>query len=528
MYLFDLPPAFYGRKNFFRLAWSCRLNIITMRGLWILIFLLPLISKAQIKLADIFSDNMVLQRDQPLHIWGKGRPGQEVSISFGGERKNSVVQKDSSWTVVLKRHQQNSKPQSLVVSGSNERLEFKNILIGDVWICLGQSNMEWPMEREKHWKAEKQNTIQPLIRLNNPPPAGRGVFGVAYSDSLHSRLTEEKFYQWTSWQNCDSNSARQMSAVGYYFAKSITEKIKVPIGIINLSIGGAPIETFINIEALQGSKEFSKKVQGNWLANSNLPVWIRERGIQNVGSYINGFGDQLGLNHAFKPGFAFESGIKPLLKFPVKGILFYQGESNAQEIERVNEYAALSALMVQDYREQWNQLKMPFYFVQLSSIDTAGYNSHLWPQFRDEQRKLLQMIPHSGMAVTSDIGAPRDVHPTNKKDVGERLARWALHYTYQQSIIPSGPLPLSAGYRNGKVTVHFDHGKGLRTADGKSLRGFSIDGRIETIANIEEELVVLLLKDKPGFIYYGWKPYSDANLVNNEGLPASTFKIKVE
>lgn len=214
---------------------------------------------------------------------------------------------------------------------------------------------------------------------------------------------------------------------------------------------------------------------------------------------------------------------------PVKGVLCYQGESNAQEMERVNEYAALSKLMMDDYRKKWKQSALPFYYVQLSSIDTVHYKSHFWPQFRDEQRKMMQKISYSGMAVCSDIGAKDDVHPTNKKEVGKRLARWALNKTYKQNIVPSGPLPIVAKYKDGKVTISFQYrAKGLMTSDGKSLRGFSLDGKSEAEAYFGDSGVIVPAGFKPDYIYYGWKPFSDGNLVNSENLPASTFKIKVQ
>jgi sialate O-acetylesterase len=214
---------------------------------------------------------------------------------------------------------------------------------------------------------------------------------------------------------------------------------------------------------------------------------------------------------------------------PIKGVLCYQGESNAQEIERVNEYAALSALMISDYRNQWGNPKMPFYFVQLSSIDTVQYKGQLWPNFRDEQRKMLQLIPNSGMAVTSDIGFRNDVHPTNKKDVGARLAQWALAKTYRQNIIHAGPLARNAKYKSGNLIVKFKNMRAfLSTSDDKSLRGFSIDGKNDVPASIRNKRVIIPLTEKPETIYYGWKSFTDANLINSEKLPASTFKLEVE
>ena len=499
-----------------------------MKLFLISLLFIPLVSVSQLQMADIFSDHMVLQREQPVHFWGKGIPGEKVSISLLNNIKEVIVKTDSSWSIYFKKQKASTIPQSIRISSGNQNIEFKNILIGDVWICSGQSNMEWPMSKEMHFKDEMKNANQPLIRFYNPPPAGRNVFGVAYTDSLNKRLNVKNFYQNIDWQQCDSNTIKPMTAVGYYFAKNIVASENVPVGLINLSIGGAPIETFISREAMQNSDQFKDKVKGNWLQNENLPEWIRERGEQNVGGNKNGFSDVLGLNHAYKPGFAYASGIEPILLLPVKGVLWYQGESNSLELARVNEYKDLLHLMIKDYREKWKQPKMPIYWVQLSSIDTTNYQSQYWPQFRDEQRKLMAGIKNGGMAVSSDIGLKNDVHPTNKKTVGERLARWALNKTYKKNIVPSGPLPLKAHFKNGKIVIAFHYtANGLQTADSKNVMGFSTDGKTGTAAFKQRNTIVIHSTEKPPFVYYGWKPFTDANLVNSELLPASTFKIKV-
>lgn len=498
-----------------------------MKLFLISLLFIPLVAVSQLQLAGIFSDHMVLQREQPVHFWGTGIPGEKVLISFSNDKKEVIVKTDSSWSIYFKKQKANTVPQSIQILSNNENIELKNVLIGDIWICSGQSNMEWPMFKEMHFKDETKNTNQPLIRFYNPSPAARNVYGVAYTDSLNKRLNAKDFYQDVDWQICDSNTIKSMSAVGYYFAKNITASERIPIGLINFSIGGAPIETFISRETLQNSDYFKEKVNGNWLKNEHLPEWIRERGQQNVGDNKKGYGDDLGLNHAYKPGFAYASGIEPILLMPVKGILWYQGESNSLELARVNEYKDLLHLMINDYREKWNQPKMPFYWVQLSSIDTTNYQSQYWPQFRDEQRKLLNEVNDGGMAVSSDIGSKNDVHPADKKTVGERLAKWALNKTYNRNVVPSGPLPLDAKYENGKIVVTFQYtADGLQTADGKKLRGFSTDGKTETEAFIQYNTIVIDSKEKPDYIYYGWKPFTDANLVNSALLPASTFKLK--
>jgi sialate O-acetylesterase len=499
-----------------------------MKFIEIIFFLITIHGYGQLRLANIFSDNMVLQRNWPIHFWGKSNPGNIVQIRFSGEQKKVVAHSDSSWSIYFNKQKTNTKPQSIIIVSGKDKIEIKNILIGDIWICSGQSNMEFPMQKEMHFKEESLNANQPLIRFINPLPAGRYVYGVTYTDSLKRRLIRDSFYLWSGWQVCDSNTIKPMSAVGYYFAKSIVSKKNIPIGLINLSIGGAPIETFISREAMEKSKQFAGKVKpGDWLENDALPAWIRERGKQNIANSVNGYKDDFGLNHAYKPGFAFQCGIEPILPFPVKGIIWYQGESNSLEETRVNEYKNLLHLMVDDYRKKWKEINMPFYWVQLSSIDTANYKSQYWPKFRNEQRVLLNEIKNGGMAVCSDIGFKNDVHPTNKKDVGERLARWALKKNYNERITPSGPLPLKAIYKNGEIIISFQYSDGVKTSDGKALRGFSVDGKTENEAIIKNKKVIVKSKQKPQYIYYGWKPFSDANLVNSENLPASTFKIKI-
>jgi sialate O-acetylesterase len=471
---------------------------------------------------------MVLQREKPIHIWGKGLPGKTVLVSFEKTNKTCKIKSDSAWGIYFPAQKASKQPQTIAIVSGTDKTVLENILVGDVWLCIGQSNMEWPMVKEIHYKEELQTSNQPLLRLYNPTYAGKNTFNVSFTDSIIQNLTTENFYK-GHWQTCDSNSFKTMSAAAYYFGKEIADNINVPIGLINLSIGGASLETFIGTGTLKGNNMFSKKLYGDWLENNALPVWARERGKQNTGSVNNVPNNENGNNHAYKPGFAYSAGIEPLFPFAIKGILNYQGESNAQEIERVNEYAALSRLMIDDYRKKWKQPVLPFYFVQLSSIDTVKYKGQLWPEFRNEQRKMMQFIRYSGMAVCSDIGAKDDVHPTNKKDVGERLARWALSKTYGHSIVPSGPLPKTAKYVNGKLIISFQYmGEGLKTSDGGSLKGFSIDSKNEIDALFGDDGILVFTDAKPNYVYYGWKPYSDGNLVNSENLPASTFKIKVQ
>lgn len=499
-----------------------------MRALISIILFLPLAAFSQFETAAYFSANMMLQRDQPIPVWGRAIPGRKVEVRFGTHTKQTVARTDSSWLLYLPPQPASYEPGTLQISSGDTAVLFPNILTGDIWLCLGQSNMEWPMNLEMHFKEAVKKNQPRGLRIYNPVYAGKNIYTTVFPDSVSRLLTTNRFYQ-GAWQTCDSQTLSSMSAVAYYFGHTISTNMHIPVGLINLAIGGAPLETFIDQQILLTSKQFNAKVSGDWLKNNSLPVWIRERGMQNIGNVNTVAADAYGKNHGFKPGFAYAAGIQSLRPMPIKGILLYQGESNAQETERVMEYGALTALMVSDYRKKWKNPALPFYFVQLSSIDSIRYKSQLWPLFRDEQRKLLQRIPNSGMAVCSDIGSENDVHPRNKKEVGERLARLALYSTYRQKIIPSGPLPQKAIYKNGKITIRFSNsGNALLTADGKPVRGFSVDGKNDCPAFIEKNQITIPVETRPLYVYYGWQPFTTANLINTENLPASTFKINVQ
>lgn len=496
----------------------------------VILFLLfsPGILQAQVSLAGVFSNGMILQQQMPVSVWGKGVPGANVMVTLGTYSGQTAVNHDSTWVVQLPARPASREKYLMTIVSGNQKIVLNDLLFGDLWICIGQSNMEFPMDRELHWSEEKVKAGEPMVRFLNPHPAGKNIYGKPYPDSILHQLDTKFFFNWKGWQVCDSGSSRTMSAVAYYFARMVYRETGIPIGMIHLGMGGAPLETFISQEALAADPVFRQKLNGNWLFNDALPVWVRERGLQNLGSNQALPDDGRGPGHPFKPCFIYEAGIHPLLQFSIKGILCYQGESNAQEIQRVNEYAALCSLMVNDYRKKWNQPEMPFYYVQLSSIDSVRYRSQLWPAFREEQRKMMQLISHSGMIVSSDLGARDDVHPVNKKEVGERLARWALTRTYHRKGIPSGPLPAGISYKKGRIVVKFKYtGRGLQTSDGGPLTGFSVEGSGSVTATVQKRTVVIYTTNPPAYITYGWKPYSDGNLVNSASLPASTFQLSL-
>ncbi|MBL0110718.1 MAG: sialate O-acetylesterase [Saprospiraceae bacterium] len=498
-----------------------------MKYLCVLIWSMPLLVLGQLSLDPIFSDHMVFQQGQKITVWGKAIPGMTIAGMMQHDQQSTFVQPDSSWLLHFASLTASARPYSITISTQGQSIQMNDILIGDLWLCLGQSNMEWPMVKELHYKEAVSMSDQPLLRFYNPDYTGKGIYNTPFNDSIIQRLQKGPFYHGV-WQVSDSNTIKQMSAVAYYFGKELLLDQGIPIGLIQLSIGGAPLETLIDREVMKAAPQFTSKIKADWLHNPSLPVWIKERAVQNLGD-VNPLGADNDLAHPFAPGFAFDRGLKSFVPLPIKGVIFYQGESNAQEQDRVAEYADLFKLMVRDYRRQWHQPSLPFYYVQLSSIDTTRYKSQCWPAFREEQRKILSTVDHTGMAVSSDVGAKDDVHPTDKKTVGRRLALQALKNSYHKRIVADGPLVKKAKYHRGKTTITFHYPiRVLATSDQKPLRGFSIDPHKETTALIHHRKVIIPGMSKPDYIYYAWQPYSTANLTNDLGLPASTFKIKVK
>jgi len=462
---------------------------------------------------------MVLQRGRPIVIFGTGMPGKKITLQYADfYRSSTVVKSDSAWSFKMPAQKYSSVPFNIVLSDDIQNSTIKNVLIGDVWLCAGQSNMEFTFSGDKYFDAGKSLQSNPAVRILNPQYVGKDFYGRPFSDSMKARLNKGNYYEGT-WQVLDSRTSANMSAIGYYFANMIHAETAVPIGVINIAVGGSPIESWISKASMSAAGSFEHKLTDNWMENEALPVWIRQRAIENIG--------KTNQPHAFKPGYIYDHGILPLMQHPIKGILWYQGESNAQELDRVNEYIELMKLLVADYRNGWKHPQLPFYFVQLSSIDSIQYKSQLWPLFRANQLLAHHQIKYTGMVVSADIGDRNNVHPRDKRTVAERLSRWALHDIYRKNTIVSGPMPKKAYFKNNELVIPFKYAEGLRTADQKQVRGFSLDGRDSTEAYIHNNEIRCKTTILPKFVYYAYTPFSEANLVNIEGLPATPFMLKV-
>lgn len=465
-----------------------------------------------LRLAPVFSNHMVLQQKMPIPVQGTADAGEEVTVSLGGESIKTKANTQGRWEATLSPKKAGG-PYELEVSTTVKNIKVQDILVGEVWLCSGQSNMEFPLKAEQGAKNEMQFAQQAAdIRLMQLKPIAETAN--AAWDSVTLQEVNQLQYYTGSWQRCDSASAKDFSAVAYYFGKQLQQQLKVPIGLIQVAVGGSTTESWIDRHTLEHHPQLVD-ILHNWRSSDLVMGWARERaGVNILDSKV------AKQRHPYEPAYNYEAGLAPLTLFPIKGVIWYQGESNAHNIELHEE---LFRTLVSSWREKWGY-DFPFYYTQLSSINRPS-----WPHFRDSQRRMLSQLENVGMAVTSDLGDSLDVHPTQKRQVGERLAAWALAKTYRQRQEHSGPLFRGAQFSGNQAVCTFYAGKGLQTSDKQVLRGFEIAGSDlifrKASARIRGSKVLVSSEQvpEPKYVRYAWEPYTRANLTNAAGLPASTF-----
>ena len=460
----------------------------------------------------IYTDNMVLQRNRPLKITGTADAGEKITVTIEKQKHTTYTGTNGKWSVTLQPLSV-GKPYTLTVASPQKKLSFQNVLAGEVWLCSGQSNMEFQLSRNAEAKKDVPAASYPEIRLFDMK-ARWLTNDYTWSQMALDSVNRLYYFTQPQWEECRPELAAQFSAVAYYFGKMLQDSLLVPVGLICNAVGGSPTESWVNRWELE---YHFPAIFSNWTENDFIQDWVRSRAKSNMGK------DAAKLQrHPYEPGYLFDAGIRPLAQYPVAGAIWYQGESNAHNKEA---HAKLFKLLIDSWRKNWENSEMPFYFVQLSSLNRPS-----WTWFRDSQRRLQAEIPNTGMAVSSDLGDSLDVHPRHKKEIGERLARIALNKTYGKSaIVPSGPLFRQVNFRKDTAYISFDYADGLRTSDGKTPRTFEIaeypglfyPAKAEIKGN-EIKLTGREVK-KPRFVRYGWQPYTRANLINAEGLPASTF-----
>ena len=469
-----------------------------------------------LKLAAVFTDNMVLQRNQPIQIYGTANGGDTIEVTFKQQKKNVIVDQYGKWKISFPALTKGG-PYEMTVQSKATKIVLKNILVGDVWFCSGQSNMAFQLQNSENGSAEaKKIGANSTIRLFNAK-AIQDTDETAWDAATLAKTNQLQFFS-GSWSVCDSISAKEFSVIAYYFGKNIAHEENVPVGLIQVAVGGSPIESWIDRYTLEHDDKVVD-ILTNWRKSDFVMPWVRERANVNLKNATNAK-----QRHPYDPCYNFEAGVEAFTKFPIKGVIWYQGESNAHNVEL---YEHLMPTLVESWRKAWGTA-FPFYYVQLSSIDRPT-----WPAFRDVQNRLQNKIPNSGMAISMDYGDALNVHPIKKKEVADRLALLALRYTYGKAVTANGPSALKAFQNGDNILVSFAFAKQLTTADKKELIGFELvnDKGIhiqDKAAIVKNQVLITIPKgEKIKTVLYAWKPFTKANLVNEAGLPCSTFKLEI-
>lgn len=473
-----------------------------------------------LSLPAIYSDNMVVQQNKPFVVAGTADAGKEVVARFGKQKIITKAAEDGRWKVMFTPMMADGEKYTITVECGKEKVKFKNVVIGEVWLCSGQSNMAFMVKESSHKTQSLANIKDKDIRLYDMKPR---VFtdNVEWDSTSLAALNCHDYYVPTAWQLQDEENVSDFSAVAYHFGAMLADSLGVPVGLICNAVGGAPAESFIDRKTLEFNPTLVD-ILYNWRQNDMIQDWCRGRAAQNITKSTNKL-----QRHPYEPCYLYETGIAPIACYPIQGAIWYQGESNAHNVEL---HETIFPTLVDCWRRTWNNPEMPFYFVQLSSIKRPS-----WPHFRDSQRRMAGSIPFCDFAVSSDKGHPTDVHPKEKAPVGERLARLALNQTYgMEHVAQHGPTPVRAFSFRGKTVIEFSDANKLVTSDGAPLRGLEIAGKTAgfTAVDFEKKATIkgnrIIIEGEAHRIRYAWRPFTDANLVNETGLPASTFEITVE
>jgi sialate O-acetylesterase len=491
----------------------------------ILLFtLLPVAVQAQVTLPKILSDHMVVQRELAVHVWGLAEPGETVSVDFRGESRTVTTDGIGHWSVYLKPGSAGGPFEMKVQGGkANEAtITIHDVLVGDVWVASGQSNMEMPL---KGWPpgSPLQNSAKEIANANQP--------------LLRLLIVKQKSSEYpvddidASWTLCTPQTAGEFSAVAYFFGRDLAAKERVPIGLIQSAWGGTPAEAWVRLTALGDDAALNPLFasRGRMIedgADAARQIADEQKQIAEAkaaGKPVPQFPWHASLP-SWGPGNLWNGMIAPLTPFPVRGAIWYQGESNAS-LERFPIYNRIMRALIEDWRREWAVGDFPFLYVQIASFKADSHDE--WANLRQQQVETLG-LKNTAMAVTVDIGTPDTVHPPDKVDVGHRLALAARALSYGEMLEYSGPLFRQAVPDGGAVRVWFDHAKGLN-AKGGPLTGVEVAGKdgkfVPAKAVIEGETILASNPDvpQPAAVRYGWAGNPQCNLFNGEGLPASPF-----
>lgn len=481
---------------------------------------LSTLSNAAVKLPALFSDHMMLQADKAAAVWGWADAGEEVKVSISGQTKSAKADASGAWSLKLDPLPASSQAQTLVIGEHT----IADVLVGEVWLGSGQSNMAMAVKGANDLEGTKAQAVLPGIRVFTE---GSGSAATAQTGGKGA------------WVVCDPETVERFSATAFFFGRSLHAELKTPVGLIVSAVGGTPIEAWISpkvqktdpklapfLEMMKKSRESFDEVKAKAQYEKQLAQWTEATKAARAAKKplprkprdpVDTFkrkGDIGGL---------FNGKISPLVPYTIRGAIWYQGEANSPD-EKAPFYQAQLAALARDWRTRWAD-EFFFAWVQLPNFTRPGNG---WPQVRDGMRRALQDVPKSGMAITLDVGDAKNIHPTNKQEVGRRLALWALGDVYEKSVpATSGPLLSGTTVRGNEIVVSFKHAAGLKSEG--PLTDFEIAGAngkwLPADAKIDGETVIVsnTAITEPKHVRYAWKDNPTACLRNAAGIPASTF-----
>ena len=467
-----------------------------------------------LQLPPVFADNMVLQRGMPFYLKGKADAGETVVVRLGGkELARGVTDARGLWNVYIPSLTAVDST-TLTVSTARRTLTYRNVAVGEVWLCSGQSNMAFKLRQAADASRDIAKAADRGLRLYNMQPRWE-TDNVEWDSTVVDSVSRLQYFRPAQWVASSPQNAADFSAVAYYMGRMLRDSLRVPVGLICNAVGGTPIESWIDRPMLE---EYYPQVLRHWKNNDFVMDWVRGRATKNLARRPGG-------RHPYHPAYCFETGIEPLLHFPLRGVAWYQGESNAH-----NPDSWRFDLLAQSWRMRMGDFSLPFYLVQLSGIERPS-----WPWMRNTQRIAQRSVFATQMVVSSDLGLRHDVHPPYKRPVGERLAQSMLRHTYHR---PGAPVSPEVGQysvvEDDRVLLDLREAKGLHGSDGQPLRGFEIAGENQLFfpatAALNEDGKLILHAPKvaqPRYVRYGWQPFPNGNVVNGAGLPLGTFRISL-
>ncbi len=485
---------------------------------------------ADVRLPAIFGDHMVLQRDELVPIWGWAEPNEAVTVTILDQIHTVKTKNDGRWRIELKPEPAGG-PHVMTITGTN-KIELSNVMFGEVWICSGQSNMAWAVSSSDDADLESLTADYPNIRLISVPNVG-------------TQMRQTEFQG--AWQPCTPESVKSFSAVGYFFGRQLHQTLDVPVGLIDNAWGGSAVEAWIDRDVLDADESFRplmehwRKLESEYDYDEivaehqrKLKKWEAEAAAakendQQPPPRPRGPGRNL-LKGNQRPGNLYAGVLHPLIGYRIRGAIWYQGESNAS---RAVQYRSLFPKMIQNWRDAWGQGDFSFYWVQLADFraESAAPAESDWAELREAQTMAMQ-LPNTGQAVIVDLGEANDIHPRNKQDVANRLARWALARDYGFQLAHRSPQYKEMSISDGKVTLQFDHvGSGLRTFDVNQPRGFAIAGEdrrfVWANARMVDRQTIEVWSDdvpQPVAVRYAWGDNPVCNVQTGDGLPLTPFR----